>query len=179
VPAPTNRDPLTISGTVVNRPVKALSINTHPSQFIVVGDQAWQSTNGITWTAGDPTDTILTDLLPGHDYPTWFDAKATYFHAVGDETKNGVACIHYQGDKSLQGLYAGVAGTSVPFVADLWIAKDGEYPVSGTFGFAGAAGAAGAAEGPSVSWGFSFDIVNVNDSSNRVSAPSSVVALPS
>ena len=145
----------------------------------MVGDQAWQSTNGITWTAGDPTDTILTDLLPGHDYPTWFDAKATYFHAVGDETKNGVACIHYQGDKSLQGLYAGVAGTSVPFVADLWIAKDGEYPVSGTFGFAGAAGAAGAAEGPSVSWGFSFDIVNVNDSSNRVSAPSSVVALPS
>src|ERR1035437_7802978 len=140
VPAPTNRDPLTISGTVVNRPVKALSINTHPSQFIVVGDQAWQSTNGITWTRGDPTDTILTDLLPGHDYPTWFDAKATYFHAVGDETKNGVACIHYQGDKSLQGLYAGVAGTSVPFVADLWIAKDGEYPVSGTFGFAGAAG---------------------------------------
>jgi hypothetical protein len=172
-PAPTNRDGLTISGTVVNRPVKALSINTHPSQFIVVNDQAWQSTDGITWTAGDPTDTILTDLLPGHDYPTWFDSKATYFHAAGEETKDEVSCIHYKGDASLEGLYAGVAGTSVAFVADLWIAVDGQYPVSGTFGFAGSA------DSPDVSWGFSFEILNANGSSNRVSPPSSVVALPS
>lgn len=171
--APTNSGPLTVSGTVVNRPSRALSINTHPSQFIVVGDEAWRSTDGITWSVGDPTDSILTDLLPGHDYPTWFDSKATYFHAAGEETKNEVPCIHYKGDTSLEGLYAGVAGTSVAFVADLWIAVDGQYPVSGTFGFAGSA------DSPAVSWGFSFEILNANGSSNGVSPPSNVVALPS
>ncbi|HEX7491863.1 MAG TPA: hypothetical protein VF337_09205 [Candidatus Limnocylindrales bacterium] len=172
-PAPTNQDPLTITGTVVNRPVKALSIDTHPSQFIVVGDQAWQSTDGITWTAGDPTDTILAGLLPGHDYPTWFDAKASYFHAVGEESKNGVPCIHYRGDASLEGLFSGSVGTSVSFLAELWVAQDGLYPVSGTFGFSASA------EAPGMSWGFHFEILKANDAANLVSAPSNVVALPS
>jgi hypothetical protein len=172
-PSPTDSDPLAITGIVVNRPVKALSINTHPSQFIVVGDQAWRSIDGISWTVGDPTDTILLGLMPGHDYPTWFDAKASYFHDAGEETKNGVLCIHYKGDASLEGLFSGSAGTSVAFMAELWIAKDGEYPVSGTFGFSASA------DPSMMNWGFSFEILKVGDPSNLVSPPSNVVALPS
>jgi hypothetical protein len=172
-PSPTYLEPLTITGTVVNRPMAAFSIDTHPSQFIVVGDQAWRSGDGITWSIGDPADSFLTGLLPGHDYPTWFDDKANYFHATGEETKNGVPCIRYEGDASLEGLFSGTSGNSVAFVAELWVAQEGDYPVSGTFGFSGSADAQG------MSWGFSFEILKANDPANLVSAPSNVVALPS
>jgi hypothetical protein len=58
-------------------------------------------------------------------------------------------------------------------VAELWVAQEGDYPVSGTFGFSGSADAQG------MSWGFSFEILKANDPANLVSAPSNVVALPS
>jgi len=89
-----------IAGTVVNRPVKSIWIGETQGQFILIGGQAWASGDGITWVASDPADTILTDLLPGHDYALWFDAKASYFRAVGDESKNGVPCVHYTADAS-------------------------------------------------------------------------------
>jgi hypothetical protein len=166
-------EPLLVSGTVVNTPPRALLINRHPVQFIVIGDQAWRSADGLTWTVGDATDTMLLDLLPGHDYPMWFDAKASYFRAVGDELKNGVQCVHYKGDASLAGLYSGNAGAEAVFQAELWIAKDGDYPVSGVYGFIAPSNSLG------WSWGFSFDVTNPNDASNRVTEPSNVVPLPS
>ena len=144
-----------------------------PDQFIVIGSQAWRSADGMIWTAGDPTDTILTDLLPGHDYPSWFDSKAGYFRAVGTESKNNVACIHYKGDASLIGLYSTSGDASGVFEADLWIAQDGDYPVSGTYGFTSPT------DSTNWSWGFSFDIFNANGSANQVTAPVNVVPLPS
>ena len=162
---------LVITGTVINRPVRSLWINTHPAQFVVVGDQAWRSLDGITWTISDPADPFLTDLLPGHDYALWFDAKAAYFKVVGQEPVHGVPCIHYQGDASLSSLYSGSAGASASFQADLWIASDGNYPASGVYGYTAMAS-------PGGSWGFSFDVSNANDSSNAVAAPTNVVAIP-
>jgi hypothetical protein len=165
--------PLVISGTVINRPVKSLYIYARPDQFIVVGNQAWRSADGMIWTAGDPTDPILTDLLPARDYPAWFDSKAGYFKAVGAESKNNVPCIHYRGDASLIGLYSNSGDVSGVFEADLWIASDGNYPVSGVYGFTSPADSA------KWSWGFSFDIFNANGSANQVTMPSNVVPLPS
>jgi hypothetical protein len=165
--------PLVISGTVLNRPVKALDLHASTDEFIVVGSQAWRSADGMTWTVGDPTDTILTDLLPGHDYPSWFDSKAGYFHAVGKESKDNVPCIHYKGDASLIGLYTSSGDASGVFEADLWIAQDGDYPVSGVYGFTSPT------DSENWSWGFSFDISNVNASANQVTAPVNVVPLPS
>jgi hypothetical protein len=164
--------PLVVNGTVINRPVKSIYVNGRPAQFIVVGSQAWRSIDGNTWIAGDPLDTFLTDLLPGHDYGTWFDAKATFFRAVGDEQKNGVDCIHYQGDPSLGSLYGGAGGSSAGFRADLWIAATGDYPVSGVYGFTDPTGSQGG------SWGFTFDVSHANDPANVVLAPANVVAIP-
>lgn len=164
--------PLVITGTVVNKPVKSIWIKDGPAQFIVIGEAAWQSLDGATWTAGDSTDAILTDLLPGHDYGTWFDAKSSYFQEVGQESRNGVRCTHYKGDTSLGSLYAGSSATTSDFQADLWVAVDGEYPVSGLYGFdAAASGGAG-------SFGFSFDITHVDATSNAVAVPTNVVAIP-
>jgi hypothetical protein len=165
--------PIVVSGTVVNRPVKAVAIEGPSAYFILVGNQMWTSVDGSTWMVGDPTDTILTDLLPGHDYGTWFDDKAGYFAAVGTEVKNGVQCTHYKGGSSLSGLYANTTGSPTTFQADVWIATNGDYPVSGMYGLVGTSGGQGG------SWGFSFDITRADDPANAVAPPSNVVALPS
>lgn len=162
-----------ISGTVINRPLKSIWIGETQGQFILIGSQAWVSADGITWVASDPTDTILTDLLPGHDYATWFDAKASHFRSVGDEPKNGVPCVHYKADPSLAGAYSDATEAPSSFTAELWVATAGDYPVSGVYSYAAPAGASGG------SWGFSFAITHPGDSTNVVAAPTNVVALPS
>jgi hypothetical protein len=159
-----------ISGTVVNSPTRSISMTAYGVQYILVGSEAWSSYDGTTWTAMDPTDTSLTDLLPGKNYATWFDAYSTGFKVQGDETKNGVACVHYEGDSSLGSLYG--AGASTGFQADLWVAKDGNYPVSGVYGFSAASAGQGG------SFGYSFDITHINDGSNKVTPPTNVVAIP-
>jgi hypothetical protein len=182
--------PLVLSGTVVNGPPKSIWIKSQPAEYIVIGDRAWRSYDGTTWTIADPTDTLVTDLLPGRDYATWFDAKADHFKDVGEETKNDIQCVHYKGDASLASLYTGIDAASGIFLAEVWIAKDGHYPVSGTYGFVATATAtatatttataAASASGAATSrgFGFSFDITHVNSPINSVDVPTHVVAIP-
>jgi hypothetical protein len=163
-----------ITGTVINKGTKSISLN-YPGmmQYIVVGTEAWNSFDGSTWYAADPTSASFTDLLPGHLYGNWFDTNSTGFKVQGDETKNGIPCVHFKGDSSLSALYSSIAGVSANFQADLWVAKDGNYPVSGIYGFSGSSGGQGG------SFGYSFDVTHVNDATNQVTAPTNVVALPS
>jgi hypothetical protein len=162
-----------ISGVVVNKPTKAMSVNYLGIQYIQIGTQEWNSfDNGSTWNV-DTSSTDLTKMLPTQNYAGYFDTNATGFKAAGTETKNGVQCVHYKGDSSISGLYQSVAGVSATFQSDLWVATDGNYPVSGVYGFSGSSG------GQSGSFGYSFDITNINDNSNQVTAPTNVVALPS
>jgi hypothetical protein len=162
-----------ISGVVVNKPTKAMSVNYLGMQYIQIGTQEWSSfDNGSTWNV-DTSSTDLTSMLPTKDYAGYFDSNATGFKSAGTETKNGVQCVHYKGDSSISGLYQSLAGVSATFQSDLWVATDGNYPVSGVYGFSGSSG------GQSGSFGYSFDITNINDNSNQVTAPTNVVALPS
>ncbi len=162
-----------ITGTVINKPTKAILVNDLGVQFIVIGNEAWSSFDGSTWYTSSPTDTSLANLLPGHDYSTWFDSNSTGFSVVGDESKNGVQCVHYKGSDSLGSLYSGMTGVSANFQADLWISKDGNYPVSGIYGFFATSGGEGG------SFGYRFDVTHINDASNAVTPPTNVVALPS
>jgi hypothetical protein len=161
-----------VSGTVINKGTKSYRIND-PSTvgFIVIGDKAWTSIdNGKTWATGDVPSVDLTNLMLDTGYATWFDKNAVSFKTAGKESKNGVQCVRYEGDSSLSGLYAGNGGSE--FTADLWIAKDGNYPVSGVFGYSGPVGS------NSGSFGFSFDVTHVNDSANSVAAPTNVLVEP-
>jgi hypothetical protein len=162
-----------VAGTVVNSPVKSIWIAETQGQFILIGSQAWVSADGATWVSSDPSDSSLTDLLPGHDYALWFDAKASYFHAVGNEPKNGVPCVHYVADPSLGNIYAEATVAPASFRAELWVATSGNFPVSGVYSFDAPAGASGG------SWGFTFDITHPGDTTNAVAAPTNVVPLPS
>jgi hypothetical protein len=161
-----------VSGTVVNQPVASIWVKEARAQFVVIGNLGWVSVDGATWMSSDVTNVSLSSLLPGSDYAAWFDAKASYFNAVGDESKNNVPCVHYRGSSTLASIYGGTAGGSSNFQADVWIAKGGNYPVSGVFGFSDATASAGG------SWGFRFDITNVDDDSNKLAAPTNVVAYP-
>jgi outer membrane lipoprotein-sorting protein len=160
------------SGTVVNKPVRSYKIdNMGMAQIIVVGDKSWVSyDNGSTWTqdstyATDPK--ALQELLPTSYYGTNFDSNAAQFKVVGEENKNSVACIHYQSKEST-GAGGAAFGAAATFQADLWVARDGSYPVSGFYGWT-ARTAAG-----SGTWGYSFDITNVNSPSNKIEAPTNV-----
>jgi hypothetical protein len=161
-----------VSGTVVNQPVASILVKETRAQFVVIGNLGWVSVDGATWMSSDVTDMSLSSLLPGSEYAAWFDAKASYFNAVGDESKNGVPCVHYKGSSTLASIYGGASGASSNFQADVWIAKGTNYPVSGVFGFSDATASAGG------SWGFKFDITNVDDDSNKLAAPTNVVAYP-
>ena len=163
-----------VSGTVINKGTKSYRINDPSTvQFIVVGDKAWTSIDkGKTWATGDVSSVDLTNLMLDTGYATWFDKNAVSFKMAGEEPKNGVQCVRYKGDSSLSGLYAGTGGASSQLTADLWIAKDGSYPVSGTFGYSGSVGSKSGA------FGFSFDVTHVNDSANSVAAPTNVLVEP-
>jgi hypothetical protein len=162
-----------ISGVVVNKPTKAMSVNYLGIQYIQIGTQEWNSIdNGSTWNV-DTSSTDLTSMLPTTDYAAYFDTNASGFKVAGTETKNGVRCVHYKGDSSLGVVGQIAAGVTATFQADLWVATDGNYPVSGVYGFSGSSG------GQSGSFGYSFDITNINDNSNQVTAPTNVVAIPS
>jgi hypothetical protein len=169
--SPGDSGALTVSGTIINKPSPAASVNDLGMQFIVIGNEAWLSSDGNSWTTTDPTTFDVTDLLPSNDYATWFDANSTDFTVAGEETKNGIDCIHYTGNSSLGAMYA-AAGVSAQFQADLWVAKNGNYPVSGVYGFAAAAG------GQSGAFYYTFDITNVNDASNTVAPPTNVISVP-
>jgi len=164
-----------ITGTVINTPNKSIAVSYLGVRYIQIGDQQWSSFDGSTWyaQASASSGVDLSSYLPTSDYATWFDVNSTQFSPVGDETKNGVQCVHFKGSDSLGKLYGAIAGVSAGFQADLWVARDGSYPVSGAYGFTtGSAGAVG-------SFGYRFDIININDSSNRIDPPANPVPMPS
>ena len=161
------------SGIVVNKPTPAYKINDLGMlQILVIGDKGWTSfDNGSTWTVStDYTSSSdsLKSMLPSSLYGSDFDTNATQFSVKGDENKNGVDCIHYQGNTNF-GAAGAALGVNATFKADLWVAKNGNYPVSGFYGWSGSSGA------ESGSWGYSFDVTHVNDASaNAITAPANV-----
>jgi len=163
-----------VSGTVVNKGSKSFRVTDAGGvEFTVVGDQSWTSIDqGKTWATADIPPADISNLLVDDGYATWFDKNAAGFKVVGDDTKNGVPCLHYQGDSSLNGIYASTGSAAGQFTADLWIAKAGNFPVSGAFGYTGSVG------GKPGSFGFTFDVSRVNDSANAVVAPASVLTVP-
>ena len=157
-------------GTVVNTPTKSYSVNAFGIYYIVIGDQGWVSYDGQTWNTTDASSLDLSSFLPTQDYSAWFDTNASQFTSAGQETKNGVQCIHYKGNDSLSQLYGALSGVQANFQADLWVAVDGNYPVSGIYGFSASA------NGQSGSFGYKFDITNVNDAGNKVEPPANVAS---
>jgi hypothetical protein len=157
---------LQVEGTVVNDGTRAVQVSMPGVQYVIVGSSAWATSDGTLWASVDNLADVLT-LLPTAYYQTWFDPHVSGFSALGDETHNGIDCVHFSGSDSLGNLYASMTGAA--FTADLWIARDGGFPVGGRYLIPVGANYSG----------FSFEITGVNDAANAVAAPTNVVALPS
>jgi hypothetical protein len=102
-------------------------------------------------------------FAPATMFSSMVGSTAEGFNKVGNEQKNGVSADHYQGTQAVYGELDSLAGVSgATWTADLWIATDGGYPVS----MAIIATSSGA-----VVYEILFDITNVNDPNNKITAP--------
>jgi hypothetical protein len=164
--APSDGASVYIQGTVVNSASRSIRISIGAVQYVVVGSSAWTSVDGEVWALVDNVADV-TKLLPAAYYNTWFDPHVSGFAAIGDEMRNGVACTRYSGSDTLGNLYASMTGATLQ--ADLWVARNGSFPVGGRYLVPQAGRTSG----------FAFEITNVDDPTNVVAMPTNVVPLPS
>jgi len=89
------------------------------------------------------------------------------FTKVGTEQKNGVTADHYQASQAALAEFGSAFDvTGATWSADIWIATNGGYPVSMAI--------IGTAADKSTAYEILFDITNVNDPANVVTAPTNV-----
>ena len=171
---------IVMTGTVILKPTRALHFelsgvtpgsSAGSMSMTLVGDQAWLDL-GTGRPMEVPADQMSSmsstfdSFRPETLFGSTFNNYGTDFHAVGTETKNGVACTHYQADQKVLATFATVYGVQGTWSADVWLARDGGYPVSTVV--------SGKAAGASASGGdflLSMDITNIDDASNTVSPP--------
>jgi hypothetical protein len=141
-------------------------------ESIIIGARSWVR-SGDTWTEGDP-DFDTADLGPPGFF-AGFDPEEIRVIEPTEETVNDVDAFHYSIDKAdieqLQAL-AQIFGESdsledLPqdLSLDLWLAKDGGWPVKMILS------AQGESDGSQVSVEMSMDITDVNDPSIEVEPP--------
>jgi hypothetical protein len=89
------------------------------------------------------------------------------FTKVGTEQKNGVAADHYRASQAvLSDLGSELDVQGATWTADVWIATNGGYPVGMAI--------IGTAADKSIAYEIVFNITNVNDPANKVTAPTNV-----
>ena len=171
--AGTGNAPLTMSGTVILKPQKAADITMAGMHIIEVGGNDYLDMGGSGSFIKTPaTGTSMADSLsPTTMFSGAIDTStASGYTKVGSETKNGVACDHYQASAAALAQYGSTLGvTGATWSADVWVAQDGGYPVSLDI--------VATANDNSVAYEMKFDITNVNDPANTVTAPTNVTSM--
>ncbi len=170
-----------MTGTVVLKPARAVRFDLTASStdaaasesqlsYVLIGDRAWVGADGmlteVPAAGAEGMAGSFDAFLPEKLFSTNFTDFASGYKLVGDEEKNGVACHHFQADTAVLEQYATLHGVTGDWHADVWIAKDGGFPVSWAVRGSAAAG------GASGTYSMSVDITNINDPANKVTAPS-------
>jgi hypothetical protein len=169
---------ISMEGTAVLKPTPAADVvmkmgasgGSMDFRMIQVGDKSWMNL-GDSWTeTTDPSQSNLLDSLsPEKLFGSSVGSFASGMTAVGDETKNGIACTHMRaGAEALAGMNAvmassfGVAGT---WVVEYWVAKEGGYLVSAMMK------GTGTNEGKPSETSISIDLRDLDNPANVVNAP--------
>jgi hypothetical protein len=182
---------VTFNGTVILKPDKAAEVTTTGLHVIYVGGFDYQdvgnagflkmsadSPGASPFSGASPSSgassspaSISDPFTPAQVFsdPTAASAiRMSGYSNVGSETKNDVFSDHYQAGASALaelGCVSEVKGAT--WSADLWIAQEGGYPVS-------IALIATAKDG-TIPCQTTFDLSNINDASNKVTAPLNVM----
>jgi len=165
---PTGNAAFTVSGMIVTSPAQAADITMGSFHIIEIGGYDYMDLGTGGFVKTPVTGTGLADSLSP---ATLFSSAITGstaggYQLVGSESKNGVDADHYQASSAALIEYAAILGVSnVTMAGDVWLAKAGGYPVSM---------AILAQSGSTVAYQLSFDLTNVNDPSNSVTAPSNI-----
>jgi len=163
--------PFTMSGTVTTSPAAA-DITMAGFHIIEVGgfDYLDMSGSGTFYKTAASGTSMAESLSPATMFSSAMDTSGgTGFSKVGTDTKNGVKADHYTASASALAAYGSTLGvaTDATWSADVWIAQNGGYPVSMSILAIGS--------DKSVLYQITFDISNINDPSNNVTAPANAI----
>lgn len=170
---------VTFNGTVILKPDKAAEVTTTGLHIISVGgfdymdvgnagfaQMAADSPGASPSSGASPSPASKSD--PFTPAQVFSGIRMSGYSNVGPETKNDVLSDHYQaGASALAELGSVSVVKGATWSADIWIAKDGGYPVS-------IAIVATAKDG-TIPYETTFDLTNINDAANKVTAPENVV----
>jgi hypothetical protein len=161
---------LTVSGTVVTKPDVASDIEMSGFHIIEIGGFDYIDLGMGGYTKSAATGSSMADgFSPEKMFSSAISASsADGYTKVGSESKNGVDTDHYQASTAALAQYGSVLGVAgATWSSDVWIAKDGGYPVSMAM--------IATATDKSVAYEILFDLTNVNDPANKVTAPTNVM----
>jgi hypothetical protein len=165
--------PFTMSGTVTLTPEKAADIDMAGFHMIEIGGYDYLDMGGSgSFLKTEATGSSLADAFsPATMFSSAIDTSpSSGWTKVGTETKNGMSADHYQATTAALAEYGSTLGvTGATWSADVWIATDGGYPVSMDI--------LAIASDNSVAYEIKFDIANVNDPANKVTAPTNVTGM--
>ena len=158
---------VTFTGMVILKPDKAAEVTTTGLHVINVGGFDYMDVGNAGSFAKIAADTssISDAFTPATVYKT---IRVNGYSNIGSETKNGVPCDHYQAGVNALAELGSVSGVkNATWSADLWIAQQGGYPV--------AIAVIAKAKDGSIPYETIFDLTNVNDPANKVTAPDNVM----
>ena len=162
--------PVTISGTIEVTPDKGADITMAGFHIIEIGGFDYLDMTGTgAFLKTEASGTSMADSFsPATMFSSAIDTStAGGYTKVGSENKNGVQADHYQASAADLAEYGSMLGvTGATWTADVWVAQDGGYPVSMSI--------LAKATDNSVAYEIQFDITNVNDPANKVTAPTNV-----
>ncbi len=166
-----NNGEITMSGTVTMVPEQAADIDLVGIHIIEVGGFDYMDISGAGTFYKTESTGMAESMSPSTLFSQAVDAStATGFKKAGSGNKNGVAADQYQATTSALSDYAASSGVKgATWSAEVWIARDGGYPVSMSV--------IGIGADKSVVYQMSFDITHVNDPANKVTAPTNVVGV--
>jgi len=163
----------TVNGTITNpqpgtadwQSVFNEDVSCPGLHIIKVGDSVYIAQGGTGTFTEQQLDWATYDLdylSPAHVVEEYVDPHiASHYTLVGSEIKDGVSTVRYRSDEVVDQMVEG--GQYSTWSADIWLAQAGGYPVSMDI----VAKEADTGEPYEVK----FDITNVNDPANKVTAP--------
>lgn len=176
---------VTFNGTVILKPDKEVEVTTAGLHVISVGGFDYMDvgnagfakiaadspgaspSSGASASSGASLSpaSISDPFTPAQVYS---QIRVSGYSNVGSETKNDVPSDHYRAGASALAELGSVSGVKgATWSADIWIAKDGGYPISMAI--------MATAKDGTVPYETTFDLSNINDASNKVTAPQNVM----
>ncbi|MGA3057053.1 MAG: hypothetical protein ABSE70_03280 [Candidatus Limnocylindrales bacterium] len=170
-----------VAGTVVNKPTFAVQFTYADLEIIEISGKSWTK-NGTSWDLSKYPDlpTTYDSYGPAVQLAHYFDASvASYYTPAGDETVNGVLATRYTAAPQILNFMVSNWGVTAANgkpdglvqAGDIWIAKDGGYPVRWKVTATG--GVAGPGSGGSADFEYLLDITKANDAANVIHVPAS------